>query len=45
MIFMTTGPTVTTNKDGRIQKKIGNTSFTPNFAAFYSAIWRACTRM
>src|SRR5579859_4354281 len=45
MMRMTTGPTVTTNKEGRMQKKIGKTSFTPNFAAFSSAIWRACTRM
>jgi hypothetical protein len=41
MIFMTTGPTVTTNKDGKIQKKIGNTSLTPSLAAFSSAICRA----
>jgi hypothetical protein len=40
-----TGPTVTTNSDGNMQKKIGNTSFTPSLAAFSSAIWRACTRM
>ena len=45
MIFMTTGPTVTTNKEGNIQKKIGNTSLTPSLAAFSSAICRACTRM
>jgi hypothetical protein len=41
MMRMTTGPTVTTNKEGRIQKKIGNTSFTPSLAAFSSAICRA----
>ena len=35
------GPTVTTNNDGRMQKKMGNTSFTPSFAAFSSAICRA----
>ena len=28
MIFIATGPTVTTNSDGRIQKKIGKISFT-----------------
>lgn len=45
MILTTTGPTVTTNNDGRMQKKIGNTSLTPSFAAFSSAICLACTRM
>ena len=45
MIFITTGPTVTTNKEGRMQKKMGKTSFTPSLAAFSSATWRACTRM
>jgi hypothetical protein len=45
MILNTTGPTVTTNNDGNIQKKIGNTNLTPNFAAFSSASWRVCTRM
>jgi hypothetical protein len=38
---MTTGPTVTTNSEGNIQKKIGKTSLTPSLAAFSSAIWRA----
>ena len=45
MIFMTIGPTVTTNKDGKIQKKMGKINLTPSLAAFSSAIWRACTRM
>lgn len=45
MIRITTGPTVTTNKEGKIQKKIGNTSFTPSLAAFSSAICLAWTRM
>ena len=36
-IFIATGPTVTTKSDGRMQKKIGKISFTPNFAAFSSA--------
>lgn len=40
-IFTATGPTVTTNSVGRMQKKIGNTSLTPSFAAFSSATWRA----
>jgi hypothetical protein len=44
-IFIATGPTVTTNSEGRMQKKIGKTSFTPNLAAFSSAIWRAWTRI
>ena len=44
-ILMTTGPTDTTKSEGRIQKKIGKTSFTPSLAAFSSAICRACTRM
>jgi hypothetical protein len=34
------GPTVTTKSDGKIQKKIGNTSLTPSLAAFSSAICR-----
>jgi hypothetical protein len=34
MIFITTGPTVTTNNEGKMQKKIGNTSFTPSLSAF-----------
>lgn len=41
MIFITTGPTVTTNSEGSTQKKMGKMSFTPNFAAFSSAICRA----
>ena len=41
MIFIATGPTVTTNSDGRMQKKIGKISFTPSLAAFSSATWRA----
>jgi hypothetical protein len=45
LILITMGPTVTTNREGKIQKKIGNTSLTPSLAAFSSAIWRACTRM
>lgn len=44
-IFMITGPTVTTNSDGKMQKKIGKTSLTPNLAAFSSAICLVCTRM
>jgi len=40
-IFIATGPTVTTNSDGKIQKKMGKISLTPSFAAFSSAIWRA----
>ena len=32
-----TGPTVTTKSEGKIQKKIGNTSLTPSLAAFSSA--------
>src|SRR5579883_2493600 len=32
-----TGPTVTTNSEGRMKKNMGNTSFTPSFAAFSSA--------
>ena len=39
------GPTVTTKREGRMKKKIGNTSLTPIFAAFSSAIWRAWTLM
>lgn len=38
-----TGPIVTTNSDGRTQKKIGKTSFTGNLAAFSSARCRAIT--
>jgi len=45
MIFIATGPTVTTNSEGRMQKKIGKISFTPSLAAFSSATWRAWTRM
>lgn len=45
IILITTGPTETTNSEGRMQKKIGNTSFTPSFAAFSSATCRAWTRM
>jgi len=45
MSRVTTGPTVTTNSDGRMQKKIGNTSLTAIFAARSSARWRAITRM
>src|SRR5579859_5452363 len=45
MIFIATGPTVTTNSEGRMQKKIGKTSLTPSFAAFSSAICRAWTRI
>ena len=41
MMRITTGPTVTTNNEGRIQKKIGKTSLTPSLAAFSSAICRA----
>ncbi len=36
-ILTATGPTVTTKSDGRIQKKMGNTSLTPSLAAFSSA--------
>src|SRR6266498_2295398 len=43
-ILIATGPTVTTNKDGRMQKNIGKMSLTPSLAAFSSAICRACTR-
>lgn len=32
------GPTVTTKRDGMIQKKIGKISLTPSLAAFSSAI-------
>lgn len=37
----TTGPTVMTNRDGRMKKKIGKTSFTLSCAAFSSARCRA----
>ena len=39
-----TGPIVTTNKEGSTQKKMGNTSFTASFAARSSARWRAMVR-
>jgi hypothetical protein len=39
-IITATGPTVTTNNEGSMQKKIGNTSLTPSFAAFSSATCR-----
>lgn len=45
MILTTTGPTVTTNSAGRMQKKIGNTSLMPILAARVSASCRAAVRM
>jgi hypothetical protein len=39
-----TGPTVITNNDGMMKKKMGNTSLTPSFAAFSSACWRRSVR-
>lgn len=36
-IFSSAGPAATSIIEGRINKKIGNTSFTPIFAAFSSA--------
>lgn len=45
MMRIVIGPTVTTNRVGMIQKKIGKTNFTPSFAAFSSATCRACVRI
>ena len=44
-IRVNTGPTVTTNSDGRMQKNIGNTSLTASLEACSSARYRAMTRM
>lgn len=39
-IIITAGPSVTTNKEGKMKKTSGNTSFTLVFAACSSTFWR-----